>query len=582
MPLGEEVARKIEALYADAEAACSPEVYDVDRALSLLARVIYLTPDDARAFTMRAEIYLSLGDLKSALSNFRRSLELQPDDKLMQKRIAAVLDTQGNQALEDGDYDVAAAIFSRAIELDGLTWQYFLHLALTKIALGQLRLAMRDLDHVLILHKFSPDVFILRAKLRWLLGNVPAGNADFRAAHSIDPTHGEVVEFEDMLWKNAEIAYREASSALMRRDFQRGLRKLNAAIELNPEDVKILILRASAYRSTQQYSHALADLDEAARVFHSQRSAVLEKARAANAKSDGGGGSKSPSNPAPPQPIEFAEHAEITRQRNLTLNDLAVERFKRRDFRGAITLFNQVIESEANSDISGAAAREGQSFVNTSFFSNRGDCHRELGQLQSALADYHVAYDLNPDNWETKTRLAMLHDSFGLELFNASQYSDALVEFSTALGYNGRVVQIYLHRARTAQKLGKLERAYKDYLEVLRLDGNNAAAQRALTQFGGVPIDLQKGLGGVGRQQQVRGQKSASNLPKLRRGGKHHGSSGYLIPPHVPDVLVKSRKREVRRKKRVNNLFEGSCNLNDPLLKLLKAAKKNPYAKGAN
>ena len=65
----------------------------------------------------------------------------------------------------------------------------------------------------------------------------------------------------------------------------------------------------------------------------------------------------------------------------------------------------------------------------------------------------------------------MLHDSFGLELFNASQYSDALVEFSTALGYNGRVVQIYLHRARTAQKLGKLERAYKDYLEVLRLDG---------------------------------------------------------------------------------------------------------------
>ena len=82
MPLGEEVARKIEALYADAEAACSPEVYDVDRALSLLARVIYLTPDDARAFTMRAEIYLSLGDLKSALSNFRRSLEMVPTRSL--------------------------------------------------------------------------------------------------------------------------------------------------------------------------------------------------------------------------------------------------------------------------------------------------------------------------------------------------------------------------------------------------------------------------------------------------------------------------------------------------------------------
>ena len=91
-----------------------------------------------------------------------------------------------------------------------------------------------------------------------------------------------------------------------------------------------------------------------------------------------------------------------------------------------------------------------------------------------------------------------------------------------------------------------------------------------------------EGLGRERQQQQVHGARSASTLPKLRRGGKHHASSGYLIPPHVPDVLVKSRKREVQRKKRVNNLFEGSCNLKDPLLKLLKAAKKNPYAKGAN
>ena len=95
MPVGEEVALKIESLYAEAEAAFSPAVYDVDRALSLLARVIYLAPNAGRAFTMRAEIYLSLGDLKSALSNFRRAMELQPDDKLMQKRVAAVLDTQG-------------------------------------------------------------------------------------------------------------------------------------------------------------------------------------------------------------------------------------------------------------------------------------------------------------------------------------------------------------------------------------------------------------------------------------------------------------------------------------------------------
>ena len=45
----------------------------------------------------------------------------------------------------------------------------------------------------------------------------------------------------------------------------------------------------------------------------------------------------------------FTEHAEITRQRNLTLNDMAVARYRRKDYRGAITLFNQVIETEKTS-----------------------------------------------------------------------------------------------------------------------------------------------------------------------------------------------------------------------------------------
>ena len=56
------------------------------------------------------------------------------------------------------------------------------------------------------------------------------------------------------------------------------LRKLKAAVELNPEDVKMLILKASVHRSLQEYGAALSDLEEAARVFHRQREAVLQQA----------------------------------------------------------------------------------------------------------------------------------------------------------------------------------------------------------------------------------------------------------------------------------------------------------------
>ena len=56
------------------------------------------------------------------------------------------------------------------------------------------------------------------------------------------------------------------------------MRKLKAAVELNPEDVKMLILKASVHRSLQEYGAALSDLEEAARVFHRQREAVLQQA----------------------------------------------------------------------------------------------------------------------------------------------------------------------------------------------------------------------------------------------------------------------------------------------------------------
>ena len=269
------------------------------------------------------------------------------------------------------------------------------------------------------------------------------------------------------------------------------------------------------------------------------------------------------------------EHAEITRQRNLTLNDMAVARYRRRDYRGAITLFNQVIESEKNADVSAAGAREGQSFVNVSFFSNRGDCHRELGMLQQALADYHVAYDLDPTNWETTTRLGMIHDQFGLQLYNDGKYPEASIEFKTSIEYNPQVVAFRLHCARCCVQTYQLEEAYKQYVEIALLEPGHPEAVRELARFGGgPPKDPQDEM-----KKRNSHSKKLTKLPKLKRGDKHAHSSGYLNPPHVPLVLREGRKQEKKKIQRLDNLFNGSCDLKDPLLALLKGAKKNPYVK---
>ena len=584
-----ELVEKLDTLYTTAEESIRPPSFNFDGALSALSRIIFLAPQERKAYTMRGEIYLSMGDLSSALANFRRSLALEPTDALLHKRMAAVMDVQANQRLADGDFAIASALFTKAIELDGLCWQYYMHRALCKIHLQKFQSAIRDIDHVLILHKFNPDTYVLRAKLRWYLGNIPAGNVDFRRAHALDPNHPEVLIFEQLLWKNADQAYREASSAIMMKNFNLAMRKLKAAVELNPEDVKMLILKASVHRSMKQYGEALGDLQVASQVFHRQREAVLEQqpgveggeGRAGRVGREGR--NHNPRTTYNEHDADFAEHAEITRQRNLTLNDMAVDRYRRKDYRGAITLFNQVIDSEKNADVSAAAAREGQSFVNVSFFSNRGDCHRELGMLQQALADYHVAYDLAPTNWETTTRLGMIHDQFGLQLYNNSRYAEACVEFKTAIEYNCRVVAFRLHCAKCCVKINQLEDAYKQYVEVLAIDGGNVEAVRELSRMGGLPGAVAAAAAAAAAK--GRATTTTTSLPTLPRSSgrshalKHSSSSGYLIPPQVPKILVEGRKKQKKRIQRTNNLFNGECSLKDPLLVLLKGARKNPYAK---
>lgn len=72
---------------------------------------------------------------------------------------------------------------------------------------------------------------------------------------------------------------------------------------------------------------------------------------------------------------------------------------------------------------------------------------------RQALADFHRAYDSDPSNTTTKRRLAVVHDQFGVRLFNDGLVAQAEVEFSTAIEYNPGVALFHLHRGNAAMYL---------------------------------------------------------------------------------------------------------------------------------
>jgi len=510
-----------------------------DNALSLLGKAAFLCPNFAAIFFKRAEIYAQSCDFKSALVNFRKAYNLNPEDHDTKFRYAAALDVQGQLFMDASDYDTAIIYFTQAIDLNGLEANFWLHRSLSYVQRKQWRKAVRDADHCILLNSSSADIYILRAKLRWMMGSTGSGNDDFACAQRLDPEHPEVKIYEDMLWNKVEEVYAEASQCLLRKDYPSAKRLLSNGLELNPADIKVRVLRAATNRFMKYHDEALADLEYASQVFSEQNQTEQV-------------------------------HAEIVRQQNLTFNDMAVESFKKRNFHRAITLFNRVIESENFGKVSAIVAREGVSVVNMAFYRNRGDCYRHCGQIPQALADYHVAYDMNPNDWEIRTRLALVHHILGSELFNKKKYDEAEIEFSTAIQYNPKVGHFYLHRGNALYLQQKFEDSFNDYEKALELNPQLTEAGERLNQF----RNLEK-------RKEVKRQRSKERLllPKLNKSMSETLITDQTSRPMVPKMVQIARNREIKANKDLYNIWEvpdTSHLLKDPLLTLMANGGKGP------
>jgi len=58
------------------------------------------------------------------------------------------------------------------------------------------------------------------------------------------------------------------------------------------------------------------------------------------------------------------------------------------------------------------------------------------------MSDFNRAYDTDPTNWQTKTRLSVIHYMAGLQLFNEGMYNASEIEFTVAIKYNSKVSQV--------------------------------------------------------------------------------------------------------------------------------------------
>lgn len=259
-----------------AEAARLIEANQLEDALVCLNKAIFLQPEDPKLHEQRAQVFWSLGDVRSAMVSYRKLLAVQRDPPPRVKtQFAALLDLHAYSLLTLGETpSTVVAYLSEAIELDALTPVYWLHRAIAHINAGCFDRALEDVDHCVCLDGNDVEYFVLRAKLHWRLHMHDKASSDIQRAAKLRPDHPEMLEHEQRLLRESQAIYERACKLLLARDFAAAIQCLTKAIDMAPDEPRFFLLRAAANRALGEFHVALKDVDHALKSHRHKREAM--------------------------------------------------------------------------------------------------------------------------------------------------------------------------------------------------------------------------------------------------------------------------------------------------------------------
>ncbi|KAF1788613.1 Tetratricopeptide repeat [Phytophthora cactorum] len=407
------------------EADARIAAHDLDGALQCLTKAIFLRPEHAQLYAKRAQVYWELCDVKSAIANYRKLFAVDPDPpQRIKDQLAALLDLHAYSLLCLGESpSIVLGYLNEAIQLNALDEVYWLHRAVANIEAGCFEKAVQDVDHCICLNSRDVEYFVLRAKLHWRLHMQEKATADIHKAALLQPDHPEVLGHEQRLLKESQAIYEQARTQLMAHQFKDAIQNLSRATEITPEETKLYLLRASAYRELGEYHMALRDPRKLLAAISTKKTPYTLRL---NSERD-----------------TSSQYRDIIKQRSLILNDIGARFLRQNSYQLAVNAMNQAIRSQME-----LTELFREQFASPQCFLHRGDAYRGLGNFQANCFQ------------EIST----------LKLFNRAQFDKAELEFGQAIEQDSNVSYYYVRRGDAARYLEKHQTACEDYQQALRLN----------------------------------------------------------------------------------------------------------------
>ncbi|GBG34296.1 Tetratricopeptide repeat protein 16 [Hondaea fermentalgiana] len=432
-----DVEERVLDLLEEAEDAAHEGGCELDRAFALTAKALYLSPNNPDVLDVRANIFLGVGDLSSAVVLRRKAYKLDTNASARRKRLAATLDAHGCILLEEGALKRARACFDEVLSLEPREASYWTHRTLAHLQAANVHAALADLNKAIEFDSTDGELYILRAKLFWDMQLQDKSMKDLKIAKELcNGFHPEITRFEHALTATSETGKDSISQCMLNGDFEAALVLLKKSLRANPANVTLLLQAATAARQLGDLNLALSYAQDAKK--YTRRETTHEA-------------------------------KQLAKQEALIFNDQAASLIStKNDFKLALVKLNAAIDLCPEFEI---------------LYRNRGDCHRLLHDHNQAERDYQRAKELDPSDAEIEARLALLSYYKGQTAFNAGKYSAAETYFSSAISLShGGQSEYFANRGLAKVCQGNAETALEDFQEALRLDPFNARARSWLAQ----------------------------------------------------------------------------------------------------
>lgn len=458
---------------------------ELERILKELNRARSLKNNDIDHNFAFYECYKRALDTSSAIFSIRLVIRLDPTKSKAKILLCELLIERGQELMKLGNnFDAALHYFEEALLLDGSRVNIWFLKAVCEVQLRNFPAALDSIDRKIALSGSENDVdaSLLRAKILWAMDAIDAGNKDLRKCMTSHGDHVEVKSFISRSFAAAELDYNKALAYQKEGKLANAIRCAQQALSFNGDDIKLLVLLARLYRANGDLALAYQSLLDAENSFR---------------KVDINGR----------YPIVKVP-AEITKQINLVLNEMALQHAMAGAYKEAVVLLNKAIASERR------LHRGDAMNIDYKYFMNRGDCYRVMNEPLFAIADYKLALERCPGNWDICTKLSMTHYNLALEYFNSSNFAGAEEQLSGSISLNPKISEYFALRGKARYYQGLYHEAYEDFKACLELNPDNADIAARIRQYEmNSSNPLESSASALSLESGSRGSRAARRLP---------------------------------------------------------------------